>query len=540
MRHVEIARAASAAGQARKDIARRLTGRFYTPAILVDRLIDQVTATGPENPPASIGDPFCGDGRLITAWLRRAAGSGLLSRLSRIVIWDYDESALREARQRISARLIELGLAARVTLDAQAGDTFERAPTQAQTLDLILTNPPWELLKPDARDGAFSAPRWKDALREYAAHLAQNFPGAQSLRGKAVAGYGVNLARAGAIAACILSRPAATVALVLPSSLFADQASAPFRREIFSRLRVTQLDFYPAEARLFSGVDQPLVTLIGQAGAATKRYRLVRFSAELEPIETRDIDVDDSRAQPVALSLSGDAATLAGKLAQHHAPLDALEKLPQLRLWLGRELDETRLGEALTTESEGTPFLKGRHVFPFTIVRSEIQYIDPQKRKIPATVQRARLAWRDVSRPTQKRRMHVALVPPGNVTGNSLGVALFREAPAEYVTLLMAIMNSLVFELQVRANLATAHVSQGVLRRCTVPLRCFDHPDTRDRLFYLVSQRMSTGHESPQLEALIARQYELTRDDFSSVLATFVKLDEAAKQDCLRCFDALG
>lgn len=537
MRHVEIARAASAAGQARADIARRLTGRFYTPAILGGRLVDQVIAqTG--SPPESIGDPFCGDGRLVATWLQHAAGRGLLSRLCRIALWDYDDAALREARQRIEAQLVELGLSSRIELDVQGGDTFERAPAHAQTLALLLTNPPWELLKPDARDGAFSAPRWKDALREYASHLAQSFPGAQSLRGKAVAGYGVNLARAGAIAACILTRPGGSVALVLPSSLFADQASAPFRREIFSRLRISELDFYPAEARLFSGVDQPLITLVGQAGVATERYRLVRFSAGLEPLEARDIEVDESRAQPVPLALTGDAAALVHKLSRNHTPLDALEKLPRLRLWLGRELDETRLAEAFTTEPQGIPFLKGRHVFPFTIVRPATKLIDPQKRKIPATVQHARLAWRDVSRPTQKRRMHVALVPPGNVTGNSLGVALFREAPAEYVTLLMAIMNSLIFELQVRANLATAHVSQGVLRRCTVPLRCFDDPDTKDRIIYLVSQRMSTGCESPELEALIAHQYELTRDEFSSVLAAFTKLEDAAKQECLRCFDA--
>ena len=67
-------------------------------------------------------------------------------------------------------------------------------------------------------------------------------------------------------------------------------------------------------------------------------------------------------------------------------------------------LDETRLAESLTDSPRGVPFLKGRQVFPFRVEPGNLR-IDPKKRAIPGSVREPRLAWRDVARPSVKRRM---------------------------------------------------------------------------------------------------------------------------------------
>jgi hypothetical protein len=120
--------------------------------------------------------------------------------------------------------------------------------------------------------------------------------------------------------------------------------------------------------------------------------------------------------------------------------------------------------------------------------------------------------------------MHVAIVPEGNVTGNSLGIAFFRRGPGEQALLLMTIMNSMAFEIQVRTQLATAHVSQGVLRRCTIPLACLEHAPLRALILPLVTRRLSHTTDCPELEIAIARAYGLSRAAFESVLDAFPKI----------------
>lgn len=120
--------------------------------------------------------------------------------------------------------------------------------------------------------------------------------------------------------------------------------------------------------------------------------------------------------------------------------------------------------------------------------------------------------------------MHVALVPDGNITGNSLGVGYFREGPAERALILMAVMNSMVFELQVRTHLATVHVSQGILRKCGVPLALFENARLCARLLDLVGRRLKVDSDLPELEIEVAKAYGLGREEFATVLDAFPKL----------------
>jgi Alw26I/Eco31I/Esp3I family type II restriction m6 adenine DNA methyltransferase len=523
MRHVEIAISSSD----RRDIEQRLTGRFYTPIPIADRLAAEAVVAKPH--PATVGDPFCGDGRLIVSWLaavgRRA--NGVQRSLRRIVLWDYDENAVAVARKRVIAELSRLNFRC-CEVQAIVCDTFERAQTSFRSLDLVLTNPPWELLKPDARDGMTAGVEYREELRSYADKLTHVYPGAASAKGKAMTGYGVNLARAGAVASVMLASNDGVIGIVLPSSIFADQASSPFRQEFYSRLRVTHIDSFPAEARLFEGVDQPFVTVIGRASDSTKNFVLRRFDKQLEEIETRRVVIDDP-SRPLALTVGADHERIVGDLAQRHASLQMLEADMLYGLWLGRELDETRLSDYLTDAPGGVPFLKGKHVFPFHIHRDEVWRVDPKRRAVPPTVRHMRLAWRDVSRPTQRRRMHVALVPKGNVTGNSLGVAFFRYGPVERIGVLLALMNSMVFEIQVRTQLATAHVSQGILRKCTVPLRAFEDKRVTQHLLDLVQKRSHSSGDLPELEVEVAKAYNLDRESFASVLDAFPKLTQAER-----------
>jgi Alw26I/Eco31I/Esp3I family type II restriction m6 adenine DNA methyltransferase len=526
MQHVVTATAASP----RHDLRLRLEGRFYTAPVVAAMLATDVLSFG--GSPRSIGDPFCGDGRLVVAWLRGAAAAGgaALQRLRRIVLWDCDADAVAVARANVTTMLLSIGCKGRVVV-AEAGDSFERAVGNGRSLDLVVTNPPWDLLKPDSRDAVATAARgaYVDSIRAYAERLVGWYPAAASASGKAMTGYGVNLARAGLLAALRLLSHGGRIGIVLPASPFADQASAPFRRELFSAATVRNLRYFPAETKLFKGVDQPFVTLTGTVGGPTEVLTLVRLDDTLRETDRRPISLGPEHDEPLPLVVTGAQADVVTWLAKHHAPMGELEQDGRFGLWLGREVDETNLASVLTSGAVGVPFLKGRYVFPFAVVSHATTRIDPRRRAIPATVGEARFAWRDVSRPTQKRRMHVALVPDGWVTGNSLGVGFLRHGSREMLLALVGVLNSFTFEVQMRARLATAHVSQGVLRRCAVPLDVLGDAARVTELHDLVLRRIDQPDDAAvaaRLEICVAQAYGLSRDHFATTLTAFPKFTD--------------
>ncbi len=518
MNHISIA----AENSSRKDITRRLTGRFYTPPNICAEMVRQLTDGDIQ--PRTVADPFCGDGRFVLAWLghARANRPASLKRLERILLWDCDPDAVEVAQRSVCAAFQRLGLR-RGKVDANVRDTFSSFMEETRSVDLILTNPPWELLKPDSRDliSSESMQDYKDSLRRYSSQLDRSLPGAASQKQKIMGGASVNLARAGAVACAMLLSSRSSMGIVLPASIFADQASAPFRREFFRMVNVRKMQYFPAESRAFDDVDQPFVTVICDGCGPTQQFSLETFG-------TRDgnrlVSADVSGIRPVSFVISSSQAEILESLEKSHPPLRMLEWDMRFGLWLGRELDETRISESFS--HEGIPFLKGRQVDRFSIRPHVPPLVAPQQRNIPATIQEERIAWRDVSRPNQKRRMQATCIPKGWVTGNSLGVGYFRYRGRKHLLALLGVLNSLVFEVQLRAKLHTPHVSLGVLRECPIPWQVFEDSRLLDDVVNSVEivLRTPSFEAEASLERQIARAYGLDIRRFRDLLKAFPKL----------------
>ena len=170
---------------------------------------------------------------------------------------------------------------------------------------------------------------------------------------------------------------------------------------------------------------------------------------------------------------------------QHLPKFNEIESHEADGLWAGRELDETGHKKFLAKTGDYL-FMKGRMVKRFGIAESPTRFVGRGGPRIPKSADHHRLVWRDVARPNQKRRMHATIIPPGIVTGNSLNVAYFRDGNLLRLKALLAVMNSLVFEAQVRSRLATAHISLGTVREVHIPhltdvAHCADLGATRGR-----------------------------------------------------------
>lgn len=535
MDHVDHLRATARTevSEGSKNLLTRVTGRFYTPDFIAHHLVDAILREwNPCKKTVRVVEPFCGDGRLVTLLLEKAAFTHP-SRTWEIAIWDCDQSALNIAKKKIVQVAKKHGISVRVT--TCAGDSFTRAPAFSGQFDLCITNPPWEVVKPDRRELTSLSPgdaeKYIHLLKEHDTVLRALYPLSTPL--KRFSGWGTNLARCGVEASLRLLSPDGVAGIVSPSSLLADQMFGKIRKWVLSEHCVHDLAFYAAEARLFENVDQPSITIVvskaPQNGTApilsTYSKNLSKNTLKISHDEWRSLD-EGSFIVPLQFGIS----VLKIQATWHHLPkFNDLESQEVDGLWAGRELDETGY-ERFLSEIGDYLFLKGRMVKRFGLAEMPSRFVSRSGPRIPQSADHYRLVWRDVARPNQKRRLHATIISPGIVTGNSLNVAYFRDGDLTRLKALLAVMNSLVFEAQVRSRLSTAHISLGSVREAHIP-HLTDSGIVKI-LAKLVDQTADgDAHASKILEVKVAQLYDLRREDMAELLSSFAKIerDEATE-----------
>ncbi|MEB5483496.1 Alw26I/Eco31I/Esp3I family type II restriction adenine-specific DNA-methyltransferase [Burkholderia pseudomallei] len=522
---------------AQKSLLARATGKFYTPATIGNFLAENVVKLLAHSPKKrlSVIDPFSGDGRLVW-WLIECAEKHGIRRSWDVTLWDTDEAALEEASRRAAA--LPIALRRRVNLKSVSGDAFALAK-DAQLFDLVVTNPPWDALKPDRREldqlSGTDQERYIAELRALDQRLAADYPRSQPQR--KFAGWGTNLSRVGAELAEALTVPDGIVAMVLPASTFADQVSVPLRKWLLGRLRFTDVGYFAAESRLFTKVDQSSMVAVAQKFEVQhQHFELHTFRHETGAYDVRSISpanaIWEERDFCIPFTISGATSDF----------FDALGSLPSwsdveggaFGLWCGRELDETRIATKFSEHGQYR-FLKGRMVGRFQLIEQAVNRIDSRTTRIPRSADLRRIAWRDVSRPTQQRRMHATLVDPGFVTGNSLNIALFEPQFEEQTYAMLGVMNSLVFETQIRARSTTSHISLGLVRGVKIP----------DLRRLTIVRRLSeitrkcignpTQYEHV-LEVAVAKAYGLKKSQFAAALESFPGLSSLSRDSLLKLY----
>ena len=514
-----------------KGLLTRATGRFYTHNILISHMVAAILRLDcfPHLKTLRLVEPFSGDGRLVCHLIEQAARHpNWKDRNWEIEIWDYDRAALKEAKENILKATVLAQ--SEVQVKSVQGDTFTHAPAHFGEFHLCITNPPWDVLKPDKREleklGERDAAEYIRLLREQDQTLARLYP--LSMPRRRYSGWGTNLSRCGVEAALRLTMPGGVCAFVSPASLLADEMSEHLRRWIFNNHDVCDIAYYAAEARLFENVDQPSITLTASPGASTSTApALTAYHRERQKKHVK-ISARDWRGlveSGFVFPLRFDSGLIQAQSKWNHLHrFIELEGLGAHDLWAGRELDETD-HQSFLDKNGDIAFVKGRMVKRFGMAEMPSQFVRRDGPRIPTSATHHRIAWRDVSRPSQKRRMHATIIPPDWVSGNSLGVAYFRDDDLDRLKALLAVMNSLVFEAQVRGRLATAHVSLSTVRQARVP----DLSDRKiiKRLAGLVD-KLIAGEEaiSTVLEVLVAQLYGLSRDEFGLLLGSYDKLTE--------------
>lgn len=136
--------------------------------------------------------------------------------------------------------------------------------------------------------------------------------------------------------------------------------------------------------------------------------------------------------------------------------------------------------------------------------------------------------------------MIATLIDSGSVAGNSLGVAYFKDFAEPPLLALLGVMNSTCFEFQLRAHLATGHVSLSSLRKVAVP--SLQQLCEASALASLVRAAIDASDEDAmRVDAYVARfVYEITEDEYQTILNGFTAMTPAERRGHLVCYHGMS
>jgi hypothetical protein len=415
-------------------------------------------------------------------------------------------------------------------------------PLAAPGFDVVIGNPPWEMLRGERGASGDSA-----AVTSFA-----RGSGIYAWQGDGHANlYQLFLERAIA-----LTRVGGRVALVLPSGLAIDHGCAPLRRALLDR---TDIDtFISIENRdglfpIHRGLKFLLVTATAGRATATLPCRFgVRSPEALDALPDGGDPGTVPLRRPVIEAFSGSQLAV----PDVRGPIDvaivsrcaftipALASADGWEMTFGRELNATDDREhfvAGRARPGQLPVVEGKHVQPFVvdIASSSCHIAASTAARIlgrSAAFARPRLAYRDVASPTNRLTLIAAIVPAGAVTTHTL-FCLKENVDAEVQQFLCGVFNSFVANFLVRLRVGT-HVSVSIIERLPVPKLPTESATFRE--ISMLGARLSAdpadASGNARLQAAVAQLYGLSTVEFQHVLDTFPLIPAAVKSAAMREF----
>lgn len=374
--------------------------------------------------------------------------------------------------------------------------------------------------------------------------------------------------------------------IVIPSGIYTDLGAVQLRKMLFNTCHITGLFGFENRKTIFEGVDSrfKFVVLTFETGSTTHDFpvafmrRDVRDLVEF-PAATglRISPALIEKLSPGSLSImefetSSDIA-VAEKLLRH--PLAGIEEPNTWNLSFGAEFHMTNDSKVFE-KNPGPgliPLFEGKMIHQFSHAHSTPRYwIEEaagraailgrtEDKGQPLGYQRHRLGFRDIARNTDTRTLIAGFVPKA-FCGNTLPLV---TSPIDYPTNLFiaCCFNSFTVDWLIRQKVTT-HCNFFYLNQLPIPRLTSEHPDFRplveraarlvgtapefDDLLAEVFGKNAThkthGVTDPQdrltlraqIDALVARLYDLTQEEFQHILSTFPLVDESVKSQTFNTY----
>jgi hypothetical protein len=409
--------------------------------------------------------------------------------------------------------------------------------------DAVIGNPPWDMLRADSGSARDTARRDNALLKSFIwGSGVYRFQGGGHLNR-----YQLFVERAMA-----LVRTGGRLGLVLPSGIATDHTSAGLRRRLLEHHDLDTVVGFDNRQAIFP-IHRSVRFLLCTATAGSRTSEIKCRFGIADPMALDSVP-DGGRsdtAYPVTLTSSlitrmgGTQLTIPDlrtvidlKIVERIA--DQFPRLSEAEGWgvrFGRELNATDDRGHFHRSASGLPILEGKHIEPFQAHSSRASHRIARKEAeellgCTGSFLRSRLAYRDVASVTNRTSLIAAVLPAGVVTTHSLFClkSLLNSAEQHY---LCGILNSYVANYLVR-QLMTSHLGSTTVEDLRVPKLAAQSP-----LFMEISEgsrQLSveiSASRMARVQALAARAFKLSLDEFRHVLSTFPLVAESDRAAAL-------
>jgi len=342
------------------------------------------------------------------------------------------------------------------------------------------------------------------------------------------------------------------VSLLTPSGISGEAGSAGLRKLLFENGEVDSFWSFKARADIFNDIDQKFCVHIYSKGGETSEFR---FVDEIESVDEFRRLYESEDLPRISAKLVREAAPETFSLIPTGEELDVsvLKRLYEHPLANSedaaftvnptRELDETKHRDYIIDEETKYRFAKGKCVHPLHFDPEIVdKYVDEDLLESDFEhYNQSRVVWRDIARPSLRRRMFVTVVPPNCGVGNSLNYVVPEQSERQK-RYLAAVMQSWVFEYRARQISTNSHINMYVVRQIPIP-RIDESTLLFDNIVSSVDQILNTEPANRprkeilnEIDGLVAHAYGLSESEFEHVLGRFEKLEEDTVEEILSSY----
>jgi hypothetical protein len=496
------------------------------------------------------------------------------------------------------------------------GYEFSKVFSEKGGFDAIITNPPWEIFKPQAKEffaeysdivtkkkmtiKEFEKEQdnllkdeetkkvWEDFLSKFQ-HTSLYFRSAYQYKNQISivngkkAGTDINLYKLFTEQSFNLIKKKGYCGIVIPSGIYTDLGTKQLREMLFNESEITGLFCFENKKEIFEGVHRSFkfVVLSFEKSGKTVSFPVAFMRHDVKDLisfpkyNSYQITLDYVKnLSPDSLSISEIKNNLdisiSEKLIKHSRLSEKLQNTWNIEL--GNEFHMTNDSKIFKTQYEDNTFVvyEGKMIYQFVSKYSEPKYwvneIEGRKALLGRTddkgqllpYQYYRLAFRDITSPTNERTMINTIISKNIFTGNTLVINKNYIEPVNLL-FLVSFLNSLANDFIIRQKI-TSHCNLFYVYQLTVPrltstdkwfrpivertaklicttdefadlwnevMPAYGHPTwTSDCGATIETERNKLRAE---LDGIIANIYELTEEEFTYILSTFPLVKEAQK-----------